>query len=93
MRKNLFKKAGAAVLGLVLAGSLLAGCGSGSPATQQGADEPQAEAVEEQAEEAVEESADAGYRTLEQIQADGKINIGVFSDRHRVCIHGGGGQE
>ena len=81
MRKNLFKKAGAAVLGLVLAGSLLAGCGSGSSATQQGADEPQAEAVEEQAEEAVEESADAGYRTLEQIQADGKINIGVFSDK------------
>ena len=73
MRKNLFKKAGAAVLGLVLAGSLLAGCGSGSSATQQGADEPQAEAVEEQAEEAVEESADAGYRTLEQIQADGKV--------------------
>ena len=81
MRKNLFKKAGAAVLGLVLAGSLLAGCGSGSSATQQGADGPQAEAVEEQAEEAVEESADAGYRTLEQIQADGKINIGVFSDK------------
>jgi YaeC family lipoprotein len=81
MKKNLFKKAGAAVLGLVLAGSLLAGCGSGSPATQQGADEPQAEEVEAQAGETAEESADAGYRTLEQIQADGKINIGVFSDK------------
>ena len=74
MKKNLFKKAGAAVLGLILAGSLLAGCGSGSSTTQQGADEPQAG-------ETAEESADAGYRTLEQIQADGKINIGVFSDK------------
>ena len=81
MKKNLFKKAGAAVLGLILAGSLLAGCGSGSSTTQQGADEPQAEEVEAQAGETVEESADAGYRTLEQIQADGKINIGVFSDK------------
>ena len=43
--------------------------------------DPRRPAVEEQAEEAVEESADAGYRTLEQIQADGKINIGVFSDK------------
>lgn len=81
MKKNLFKKAGAAVLGLILAGSLLAGCGSGSSTTQQGADEPQAEKVEAQAGETAEESADAGYRTLEQIQADGKINIGVFSDK------------
>ena len=81
MKKNLFKKAGAAVLGLILAGSLLAGCGSGSSTTQQGADEPQAEEVEAQAGETAEESADAGYRTLEQIQADGKINIGVFSDK------------
>ena len=81
MKKDLFKKAGAAVLGLILAGSLLAGCGSGSSTTQQGADEPQAEEVEAQAGETAEESADAGYRTLEQIQADGKINIGVFSDK------------
>ena len=81
MKKNLFKKAGAAVLGLILAGSLLTGCGSGSSTTQQGADEPQAEEVEAQAGETAEESADAGYRTLEQIQADGKINIGVFSDK------------
>jgi len=81
MKKNLFKKAGAAVLGLILAGSLLAGCGSGSSTTQQGADEPQAEEVEAQAGKTAEESADAGYRTLEQIQADGKINIGVFSDK------------
>ena len=81
MKKNLFKKAGAAVLGLILAGSLLAGCGSGSSTTQQGADEPQAEEVKAQAGETAEESADAGYRTLEQIQADGKINIGVFSDK------------
>ena len=81
MKKNLFKKVGAAVLGLILAGSLLAGCGSGSSTTQQGADEPQAEEVEAQAGETAEESSDAGYRTLEQIQADGKINIGVFSDK------------
>ena len=75
MRKNWIKKAGAAVLGLILTGSLLAGCGSGSAQTAQGADEPQAQETEN------EENESAGYRTLEEIQASGKVTIGVFSDK------------
>ena len=75
MRKNWIKKAGAAVLGLILTGSLLAGCGSGSVQTAQGADEPQAQETE------TAENESAGYRTLEEIQASGKVTIGVFSDK------------
>ncbi len=75
MRKNWFKKAGAAVLGLILTGSLLAGCGSGSTQTAQSADEPQAQETE------TAEKDSAGYRTLEEIQASGKVTIGVFSDK------------
>ena len=75
MRKNWIKKAGAAVLGLILTGSLLAGCGSGSAQTAQGADEPQAQETE------TTENESAGYRTLEEIQASGKVTIGVFSDK------------
>ena len=85
MKKNWIKKAGAAVLGLILTGSLLAGCGSGSSTTAQGADEPQAQETEAQAQEAeaadTSESGNAGFRTLEEIQASGKISIGVFSDK------------
>ena len=75
MRKNWIKKAGAAVLGLILTGSLLVGCGSGSAQTAQGADEPQAQETE------TAENESAGYRTLEEIQASGKVTIGVFSDK------------
>ena len=72
MKKNWIKKAGAAVLGL-------------SSTTAQGADEPQAQETEAQAQEAeaadTTESGNAGFRTLEEIQASGKISIGVFSDK------------
>ena len=83
MRKNWMKKAGAAVLGLVLTGSLLAGCGSGPSTTAQGTDEPQAQETEAEAADASDaaESENVGYRTLEEIQASGKISIGVFSDK------------
>ena len=85
MRKNWIKKTGAAVLGLILTGSLLAGCGSGSGTTAQGADEPQAQETEAEAAgtEAADaaESNNAGFRTLEEIQASGKVIIGVFSDK------------
>ena len=83
MRKNWMKKAGAAVLGLILTGSLLAGCGSGSSTAAQGADESQAQETEAEAADASDaaESENAGYRTLEEIQASGKISIGVFSDK------------
>ena len=75
MRKNWFKKAGTAAAGLILIGSLLAGCGSGSNQPAQGADEPQAQETE------TAENESAGYRTLEEIQASGKVTIGVFSDK------------
>ena len=80
MRKNWIKKAGAAVLGLILTGSLLAGCGSGSAQSAQGADEPQAQETETAENESAENES-AGYRTLEEIQASGKVTIGVFSDK------------
>ena len=76
MRKNWIKKAGVAVLGLILTGSLLTGCGgSGSSQAAQSADEPQAQETE------TAENESAGYRTLEEIQASGKVTIGVFSDK------------
>ena len=80
MRKNLWKRVSAAAIGLVLAGTLLAGCGGGS-SQQAGSEAPAEEAVEEEAAEADAVEADAGYRTVEEIQASGKINIGVFSDK------------
>ena len=79
MRKNLWKRVSAAAIGLVLAGTLLAGCGGGS-SQQAGSEAPAEEAVEEEAAEA-DAANDAGYRTVEEIQASGKINIGVFSDK------------
>ncbi len=56
--------------------SMLAGCGSGSDAAASNADAgtdaaPTAEA-----------SGDQVFRTLDEIKADGKINIGVFSDKN-----------
>ena len=80
MRKNLWKRVSAAAIGLVLAGTLLAGCGGGS-SQQAGSEAPAEEAGEEEAAEADAVEADAGYRTVEEIQASGKINIGVFSDK------------
>ena len=62
MRKNWFKKAGTAAAGLILIGSLLAGCGSGSNQPAQGADEPQAQETE------TAENENAGFRTLDEIR-------------------------
>ena len=72
MKKNWIKKAGAAVLGLILTGSLLAGCGSGSSTTAQGADEPQAQETEAQAQEAEAEAAGPG--TEEDIGPPGNLH-------------------
>ncbi len=74
MRKNLWKRVSAAAIGLVLAGTLLAGCGGGS-SQQAGSEAPAEEATEADA------ATDSGYRTVEEIQASGRINIGVFSDK------------
>ena len=91
MRKNLWKRVSAAAIGLVLAGTLLAGCGGGS-STQAGSEAAAEEAAAEEAAEAdaaeaeapegeADAANDADYRTVEEIQASGKINIGVFSDK------------
>lgn len=45
------------------------------------AEETESTATEDAAEDTTEESGDAVYRTLEEIQADGTIEIGVFSDK------------
>ena len=52
---------------IILAASMLVGCSS--------------ESEEETTEEETTESTDAAYRTLEEIQEDGTITIGVFSDK------------
>ncbi len=54
--------------------SMLAGCGSGSDAA--------APAAGTDAASAAEASGDQVFRTLDEIKADGKINIGVFSDKN-----------
>ena len=72
-RRGIMKKAAKLLsLGLsgLLAASLAACAAPAAPAAS--ADEP---AAQEKAEDAV-------YRTLDEIKADGKINIGVFSDKN-----------
>ncbi len=54
--------------------SMLAGCGSGSDAASSDAGTDAAPAAEA--------SGDQVFRTLDEIKADGKINIGVFSDKN-----------
>ena len=65
--KSIFKKFTAVAFAGLLAGSLMA-CGSGSGDAAEGST-----------------SADGGdvvYRTLDEIKADGTVNIGVFSDKN-----------
>ncbi len=73
---NNLKKIAATILTAGMLTSMLAGCGSGSDAAASNADAgtdaaPTAEA-----------SGDQVFRTLDEIKADGKINIGVFSDKN-----------
>ena len=72
MKTNSLKKIAALVLSLGMAGALTACGGSGSNAGSGSAAAP-AE---------TEAASDAVYRTLDEIKADGKINIGVFSDKN-----------
>lgn len=58
----------------ILAASLLAGCGSSSGSSS-GSSASSAAGTESAA------SGDVVYRTLDEIKADGTINIGVFSDK------------
>ena len=69
MKKNIFKRIGALGVAAVTAIGLLAGCGSSSTAETSAAAESEATA------------SDAKFRTLDDIKADGKLNIGVFSDK------------
>ena len=67
MKKLFWKKLTALLTGAALAGSLLTGCGNS-------ASQPAA----------ADNNANAGggsYRTVEEIQASGTVNIGVFSDK------------
>lgn len=68
MRKQILKKTIALAATFVLAGSLLAGCGSAD--------------TTESGDTSAQESTDAGYRTLDEIKESGTINIGVFSDKN-----------
>lgn len=69
MKKNIFKRIGALGVAAVTAIGLLAGCGSNNTAETSAAAESEAAA------------SDAKFRTLDDIKADGTINIGVFSDK------------
>lgn len=69
MKKNIFKRIGALGVAAVTAIGLLAGCGSSNTAETSAAAESEAAA------------SDAKFRTLDDIKADGTINIGVFSDK------------
>ena len=70
MKKNILKRISAAGVAAVTAIGLLAGCGSSSTADTTAA-----------AEESTEAAASGDFRTLDDIKADGTINIGVFSDK------------
>ncbi len=72
MKNNSLKKIAALALSLGMAGALAACGGSGSSASGSGS----SSAAETTA------ASDAVYRTLDDIKADGKINIGVFSDKN-----------
>ena len=72
---HLKNKASFAVAAALIA-ALLAGCGSSQDAAPAAASSGSSEAPAEEA------ASDAVYRTLEEIQADGTINIGVFSDKN-----------
>ncbi len=70
MKKNIFRTIGTLGLTAVTALGLLSGCGSKS------ADTASAKAADTK-----DGSADAVYRTLDEIKESGTINIGVFSDK------------
>ena len=67
MRKNLWKKTAAFLAAGVLAIGALTGCGSDASSSAEGSGDSASNEV---------------YRTLEEIQESGYINIGVFSDKN-----------
>lgn len=81
MRKNLWKKAAATLLGATIIGGAITGCGTAdttAATNQTGA----TEITEEQTtDSATSEAGDVVYRTVDEIKESGVINIGVFSDK------------
>ena len=81
MRKNLWKKAAATILGATIIGGAITGCGTAdttAATNQTGA----TEVTEEQTtDSATSEAGDVVYRTVDEIKESGVINIGVFSDK------------
>ncbi len=71
MKKSIFRRISAAGVATATAIGLLAGCGSSTTA----------ETTAAAAEETTEAAASGDFRTLDEIKADGTINIGVFSDK------------
>ena len=81
MRKNLWKKAVATILGATIIGGAITGCGTAdtTAATNQA---DATEVTEEQTtDSATSEAGDVVYRTVDEIKESGVINIGVFSDK------------
>ena len=70
MKKSIFAKLAAGLLTLTVGLTALSGCALTAPTST--GDAPAA----------AEETGDKVYRTLDEIKADGKINIGVFSDKN-----------
>ena len=72
MKNNLVKKLATSLLTVGVGALALTGCAAGSAQTAA----PAGDAT------TTEQSGDQVFRTLDQIKEDGKINIGVFSDKN-----------
>ncbi len=73
MKRNKLTKLLSGILAVSLSVAALTGCGAAKETTAQG---------DAATQEAATESSDQVFRTLEEIQQDGTINIGVFSDKN-----------
>ena len=73
MKRNKLTKLLSGILAVSLSVAALTGCGATKETTAQG---------DAATQEAATESSDQVFRTLEEIQQDGTINIGVFSDKN-----------
>lgn len=77
MKKNLLTKLTSVTLAAGLVAASFTACGSSSA----GSSESASADVSVSADDVSVTSADAGYRTLDEIKESGTINIGVFSDK------------
>ena len=73
MKRNKLTKLLSGILAVSLSVAALTGCGAAKETTAQG---------DAATQEAATESSDQVFRTFEEIQQDGTINIGVFSDKN-----------